>query len=118
MLEDNIIRPSTSPWNSPLWVVPKKRDASNQIKWRLVVDYRKLNDITVSDVYPLPNISDILDQLGHSKYFSTLDLASGFHQMKVSPDDAPKTAFSTPTGHYEFNRMPFGLKTPPRLFKG
>lgn len=102
MLNDGVIRPSTSPWSSPLWVVPKKKDASGKIKWRVVIDYRKLNDITIGDAYPLPNISDILDQLGNSKYFSTLDLASGFHQIKMNPRDIPKTAFSTPTGLYEY----------------
>ena len=66
MIEQDIIQPSTSPWNSPIWVVPKKLDASGQRKWRIVIDYRKLNDVTIGDSYPLPNISDILDQLGHT----------------------------------------------------
>ncbi|KAB0793022.1 hypothetical protein PPYR_12642 [Photinus pyralis] len=117
MLEDNVIEPSYSPWNSPIWVVPKKSDASGTKKWRIVVDYRKLNDITIGDSFPLPNISDILDQLGHSKYYSVIDLKSGFHQIKMDKNDAPKTAFSTPTGHYQFNRMPFGLKTAPATFQ-
>jgi hypothetical protein len=69
MLNEGIIKPSTSPWNAPLWIVPKKASASGEIKWRVVVDYRPLNDITVGDAYPLPNIADILDQLGNSKYF-------------------------------------------------
>lgn len=113
MLEENIIEPSISPWNSPIWVVPKKTDSSETKKWRIVVDYRKLNDITVGDSYPLPNISVILDQLGHSKYFSTIDLSSGFHQIKMASKDADKTASSTHTGHYQFNLMPFGLKNAP-----
>lgn len=117
MLEQNIIEPSTSPWNSPVWVVPKKMDASGEKKWRIVIDYRKLNEITIGDSYPLPNISDILDQLGHSKYFSVIDLTSGFHQIEMSPKDASKTAFSTPTGHYQFKRMPFGLKNSPASFQ-
>lgn len=117
MLEQCIIEPSSSPWNSPVWVVPKKLDASGQCKWRVVIDYRKLNDVTIGDSYPLPNVSEILDQLGHSKYFTTLDLTSGFHQIKIDPNDATKTAFSTPLGHFQFNRMPFGLKNAPATFQ-
>ncbi|CAH2208698.1 jg19491 [Pararge aegeria aegeria] len=78
MLKQNIIKPSNSSWSSPIWVVPKKQDASKQKKWQIVVDYRKLNDVTIGDAYPIPNMSDILDQLGHSKYFSTLDLLQDF----------------------------------------
>ena len=102
MLDQGIIRNSISPWSSPVWVVPKKIDASGKQKWRVVIDYRKLNELTVDDKYPLPNISDLLDQLGKCQYFSTLDLASGFHQIEINPDDIPKTAFSVDNGHYEF----------------
>lgn len=117
MLTDGIIEPSNSPWNSPVWIVPKKLDASGKRKWRIVIDYRKLNEITIGDSFPLPNISDILDQLGHSKYFSIIDLTSGFHQIRMSSEDAPKTAFSTPSGHYQFQRMPFGLRNAPATFQ-
>lgn len=110
MLEQKIIQPSTSPWSSPVWVVPKKLDASGNKKWRVVIDYRKLNEVTVSDAYPLPNIEEILDQLGQSIYFTTLDLAFGFHQIEMNENDKQKTAFTVPSGHYEFNRIPFGLK--------
>jgi len=72
---------------------------------------------TVGDAYSLLNISEILNQLGSAKYFSVFDLASGFHQISMDPGDAPKTAFSTPHGHYQFNRMPFGLKNAPVTFQ-
>jgi len=117
MLDQKIIKPSLSPWSSPIWIVPKKIDASGQKKWRIVIDYRKLNDITIGETYPIPNITEILDQLGKSKYFSTLDLASGFHQIKMAPNDSCKTAFSVPQGHFEFTRMPFGLKNAPSTFQ-
>jgi len=66
MLNDGIIRLSSSPWSSPVWLVPKKADASGLQKWRIVIDYRKLNEKTIDDRYPTPNISDILDKLGRS----------------------------------------------------
>nr|XP_049701809.1 uncharacterized protein LOC126055664 [Helicoverpa armigera] len=117
MLSQDIIQPSVSPWSFPVWVVPKKIDSSGQRKWRIVIDYRKLNDITIGESYPIPQINEILDQLGQSKYFSTLDLCSGFHQIEVSNKDIPKTAFTVPQGHFEFKRMPFGLKNAPATFQ-
>jgi hypothetical protein len=117
MLKDKIIQESHSPWSAPVHLVPKKMDASGQQKWRMVIDYRRINEITIDDRYPLPNINDLFDMLGKSTYFTTLDLASGYHQIEVQEEDRPKTAFSTPFGLYEFNRMPFGLKTAPATFQ-
>ena len=117
MLDKGIIEPSDSPYNSPVWVVPKKTDASGKQKWRIVIDFRKLNELTDQDAYPLPDIDDILSQLGNAKFFSALDLSSGFHQIPMNPESKKYTAFSTPQGHYHYNRMPFGLKNAPATFQ-
>ena len=86
ILEKNTIEPSDSPFNSPICVVPKKLDASGRRKWRLIIDFRKLNEKTAKDAYPLPNIENILDHLRKSKFFFTLDLNSGFHQIPMAED--------------------------------
>lgn len=117
LLKDNVIQESFSPWNFPVHLVPKKMDASGEKKYRMVIDYRRLNDMTTDDKYPLPNISDLFDRLGKSTYFTTLDLASGYHQIEIEKSDRQKTAFSSQAGHFEFKRMPFGLKTAPATFQ-
>ena len=98
MLKDDIIQPSTS----PILVIPKKSDASGKQNRKIVVDFRKLNDVTVGDSFSIPIISEILDNLGNSKYFSTMDCASEFLQIPVRLEDRPKTAFSVVYDHYEY----------------
>ena len=116
-LEDGVIKPSMSPYSNPVFIVPKKPDSKGNPRYRMVLDFRKLNEVTIGDSYPLPNISDILDQLGGTKYFTVLDLFSGYHQVELDARDSYKTAFSTPGGHYEFTRLPFGLSNSPRTFQ-
>lgn len=110
MLEQGIIRGSNSAYCSPIWVVSKKLDASGQQKFRIVIDYRKLNEITINDRYPIPNIDKILGKLGRPKNFITIDLAKGFHQIEMDSESIAKTAFSSKYGNYEYTRMLFGLK--------
>jgi hypothetical protein len=117
MLRDEVIAPSKSEWNFPLVVVPKKIDATGKRKWRICIDFRKLNEVSVGDSFPLPNIQDILDKIGRARYFTALDCASGFHQIPIKEGDRCKTAFSTPMGHFEYLRMPFGLKAAPATFQ-
>src|SRR5271163_271741 len=104
MLTAGIIEPSQSPWVANVVMVTKK-DGSP----RFCVDYRRLNDCTVKDAYPLPRIETCLDTLGGSKYFSTFDLRSGYHQVLMKPEDSDKTSFVTRTGTYRFRVLPFGL---------
>lgn len=116
MLEDGIIEESRSAWSSPLLLVPKKLDSTGIKKWRVVIDYRKLNEQIKDDKFPLPNISDILDSLTGSVYFTTLDLYQGFYQINLEKDSRPYTAFTTSKNQYQMTRLPMGLKTSPSAF--
>lgn len=112
LLKNGIIQNSNSAYASPALLVDK---ASGEK--RLCVDYRLLNRITVKEKYPMPLIEDLVDRLRGCKYFTSLDLKSGYHQIAVKPDSVPKTAFITPDGHFEFVRMPFGLSNGPSVFQ-
>ena len=111
LTDKGFIRPSASPWGSPVLFV-KKKDGS----MRMCVDYRSLNAVTIKNKYPLPRIDDLLDQLRKVKYFSKIDLRSGYHQMKIKPEDVAKTAFVTRYGQYEFMVVSFGLTNAPAYF--
>ena len=116
LLEDGIIEPSTSPWCSPCFLVPKPDDIKGNKRYRMVIDYRKVNDKTLPDQFPLKNITKILDQLNGSKYFSVFDLKSSYHQIEIDEKHRYKTAFATNKGLFHFTRGSFGLKTMPATF--
>ncbi len=112
MLSKGIIEPAHGPWASPI-VLVRKKDGST----RFCVDFRKVNEVTRKDAQPLPRIDDTIDALEGAKWFSTLDLASGYWQVEVDPRDREKTAFPTPYGLYQFRVMPFGLCNAPGTFQ-
>ena len=112
MLGEGIIEPSFSPWNFPMVLVPKSDGT-----WRPCIDFRRLNAVTIPDRYPIPVMGDLLQSLGNgNKIFSKIDLAQGFWQIPMDDNSKELTAFSTPDGHYQFRRMPMGLRSSPFTF--
>ncbi|GKF15128.1 putative reverse transcriptase domain-containing protein, partial [Tanacetum coccineum] len=111
LADQGFIRPSTSPWGATVLFV-KKKDES----FRMCIDYRELNKLTVKNRYPLPRIDDLFEQLQGSSVYLKINLRSGYHQLRVRDEDISKTAFRTRYEHYEFQVMPFGLTNAPAIF--
>ena len=112
LLKQNIIEESTSPWSSPI-VLVRKKDGSV----RFCIDFRKLNNITIKDAFPIPRIDDIFDYLSQAEYYTTIDFKSGYFQVGLDPKDRPKTAFSTRDQHYQFKVLPQGVTNGPPAFQ-
>jgi hypothetical protein len=116
MLNKGVVEESSSPWASPAILVPK-RSPDGTPKYRFCVDFRAFYAVTQFDTYPLPLLEETVSTLHGSKYFSVLDCYSGFCQVKIAEEDKLKTAFSTPSGHYHFKRLPYGLSNSPASFQ-
>jgi transposase InsO family protein len=110
--EAGIVKPSKSPFNAPVWMVPKKDNT-----WRMCIDYRALNKKMVNDPFPLPRIEEILDEFHGSEYFSAMDMFWGFYHIKIKEEDTHKLAFSVGDGRFEFLQLPMGLKIAPAVFQ-
>jgi hypothetical protein len=116
MLKNDVIEEAKSEWSSPILLVPKKAGQNGQKRWRLVIDYRRLNEQILDEKFPLANITEILDSLSGAIYFSTLDLSQGFYQLEIERKDRSCTAFVTDRGQYQMKRLPMGLKISPSAF--
>ena len=112
LIEKGWIEPSTSPYGAPILFVVKKNG-----ELRMCIDYRALNQLTIKNRYPLPRIDDLFDCLQGAKFFTSLDLAQGYHQIQILDEDVPKTAFRTPKGHFQFRVLSFGLTNAPATFQ-
>uniref|UniRef100_A0A9J8B9T8 ribonuclease H n=1 Tax=Cyprinus carpio carpio TaxID=630221 RepID=A0A9J8B9T8_CYPCA len=112
MLKLGVIEPSRSPWSSPIVMVPKPDGTL-----RFCNDFRRLNEVSEFDGYPMPRVDELLDRLGRARFISTLDLTKGYWQVPLSKDAKPKTAFSTPSGHWQYRVLPFGLHGAPATFQ-
>ena len=112
LLQAGVIEPSSSEWASPP-VLVRKKDG----KVRYCIDYRAMNNLTVKDAYPLPNIEECIDVVGDTSFLSTLDMSSGYYQIEIAEEDKDKTAFITRYGLYLYSRMPFGLCNAPATFQ-
>ncbi|KAL0174660.1 hypothetical protein M9458_030628 [Cirrhinus mrigala] len=112
MLKLGVIEPSRSPWSSPIVLVPKPDGTL-----RFCNDYRRLNEVSDFDSYPMPRVDELLERLGRARYITTLDLTKGYWQVPLSEEAKPKTAFSTPSGHWQYRTLPFGLHGAPATFQ-